>query len=546
MIKLKNINLKGLNSELINNLSENNDSFEEFELELNITEKNLYDFNKRIINLNNINSIIKICDYLLINNVLDFLIQHSIPTKEKYIIENYELSDIPKYNLPKFMTDGVWNQLELNYIQELKNKPINDYFYDFIFIIKNFCHSIQEIVSYGLINWINFYIKHYSEEFTKNGDLQLCSIAAYNNKLECMIYLNQQKVSKINENCYTFAALNNNMDIIKYLHKNNINYDKSLLDAAAFNGSLESLEYIHKNIVKECFVSSMSQAALNGNLNCMKYLFGNDCDFYDDRNNSCLSASVNDNIECFKYAYKNNCELEISLELAVRNNSMKIIRFILNNKLRGLDKSTDENIMKSCVKYGDLDLYKFCRNELNIPKNITERYLNFVCERQSDEILKHIVEVENIKISSDLLLFAVHKDSLACVKYILKLDIHHNLCFDYPYIIIRNGNLEMLKLFLNKFPQLELTEWNVPFSDNYELWDYIINKKIKINSINYYLLSSSYNDFRWFKSLDSIKVLERTKILWNEKLTNVLAFFGLFDFLVYVLSKGCKIGPDFF
>ena len=199
--------------------------------------------------------------------------------------------------------------------------------------------------------------------------------------------------------------------------------------------------------------------------------------------------------------------------------------------------------MRSCIKYGDLELYKFCRNELNISKQITEKYLNFVCERQSDEILKYIVEEENIKINSGVLLFAVNKDSLPCVKYLLKLDIHHNLSFDYTFIIIRNGNLEMLKLFLNKFPQFEYTTWNVPFCDNYKLWDYIIDKKIKLNPI--FVFISDVNNFGWFKSIDSIKVLERTKILWDEKLTNVLGFFGLFDFLVYVLSKGCKIGSDF-
>ena len=97
------------------------DNLNYLNITIEISKKDLNDFNNRIINPKNINNIIKICDYFLIDKVKEFLIKYSVPTHEKYKIENYELSNKPKYELPIFMTKGMSaiNYNKSNYYSKL-------------------------------------------------------------------------------------------------------------------------------------------------------------------------------------------------------------------------------------------------------------------------------------------------------------------------------------------------------------------------------------------------------------------------------------------
>lgn len=92
----KDINFYGIESELINNLLENDDTMEDLNdqmLPFMVNYTDIEDFNNRKITPSNINQIIKICDYLLVKDTKDFLIKYSTPTIERYNIDNYELSD---------------------------------------------------------------------------------------------------------------------------------------------------------------------------------------------------------------------------------------------------------------------------------------------------------------------------------------------------------------------------------------------------------------------------------------------------------------------
>ena len=63
----------------------------------------LIDFNNRNINPQNIKGIISVCDYLLIENTLQFIIENALPTNELYILN--ELHSI-HFTLPNYMSTG--------------------------------------------------------------------------------------------------------------------------------------------------------------------------------------------------------------------------------------------------------------------------------------------------------------------------------------------------------------------------------------------------------------------------------------------------------
>ena len=62
-IKINDLNLEGIKSELLNNLKETENVIDDLILPIQIPKNIVEEFNKRIINPANINYIIKICDY---------------------------------------------------------------------------------------------------------------------------------------------------------------------------------------------------------------------------------------------------------------------------------------------------------------------------------------------------------------------------------------------------------------------------------------------------------------------------------------------------
>ena len=90
MFTLGDLNLDGLISDFVNNLIENDDTendHEKIELYKKFQSKKLIDaFNSRNITPENINQIILICDYLMIQNTESFLRSHVQLIFDKNII----------------------------------------------------------------------------------------------------------------------------------------------------------------------------------------------------------------------------------------------------------------------------------------------------------------------------------------------------------------------------------------------------------------------------------------------------------------------------
>ena len=137
MVKYKEINLEDIKSNLINNL----DDSLELEIPLLISKKELLDFNIRNINPNNIEKIKEICDFLDIENTLEFLIMNSKPGKKRYpILDNLKL--------PEFMTGIITlsEMVEYNALEWFK-----------CFVLKySFANVYYNIGEFNRVNFLEY------------------------------------------------------------------------------------------------------------------------------------------------------------------------------------------------------------------------------------------------------------------------------------------------------------------------------------------------------------------------------------------------------
>ncbi len=290
MVLLSEINLDGLSSDFAISLEG-----DDCELQIQVDDSIIDDFNKRNITPRNFNEIIRLCDYLNIQNTEEFIIKNSLPTFFKYKLDEDNLN---KINLPKIMTN-------LN----LKNK-------DSISI---------EISKYGLLKWLEFMINKRKNGikyintlvFAKLGNLDclkyahergcpwnewVCSFAAENGHFECLKYAHENKCPWDEETCIN-AAKNGNLECLKYAHENGCEWDEMTCTLAACYGHLDCLKYAHGNGCEWSFDAPWS-AAQNGQLECLKYLHEEGCSWTVD---TCEQAARHGHLDCLKYAYENGC-----------------------------------------------------------------------------------------------------------------------------------------------------------------------------------------------------------------------------------------------
>lgn len=109
-MKIGELNLEGINSGFISSFSdfksESLSEINENEFLFEVDEKFIIDFNNRNINYENLSEIITICDYLMIDDLENFIANHIELSKVPY-----ELHDEFNFKLPKFLTLNKDNEI---------------------------------------------------------------------------------------------------------------------------------------------------------------------------------------------------------------------------------------------------------------------------------------------------------------------------------------------------------------------------------------------------------------------------------------------------
>ena len=232
---IKNINFTNIKSLLLDSFIDNdndNQDYLDLNIDLNISEIELDNFNNRIINPENINTIIKICDFFLIENTEEFIILNSTPTKKIYQLNEYNSGH---YNLPNFMTGNI---------------------------------TCDETVKYGLINWLNFAFENnytYDDNVINTAaiygrldclkylhnkgfdlNIELCKFAVRNGHFDCVQYLISNNC-EVDEWTCTYGVYLNHINCIKLLHENGCPWNEDLCALSASYNRLEILKYAHEN-----------------------------------------------------------------------------------------------------------------------------------------------------------------------------------------------------------------------------------------------------------------------------------------------------------
>lgn len=576
-LSIKDFNFTDLQSELINNLKEDNNDFNCLDITIDINKQDLTDFNNRVVTPKNINNIIKICDYFLIDNAKDFLIKNAVPTLERYKVDNYELSTKPKYILPLFMTKGMsivyYNKLqyETELFENEEGYLVTNIFNNYL---SSFSNSIQEMASLNLINWIEFYIKNMKDEYESiyKDDFSIIFVdatkyAAFHNNKECLQYLHNNNIDEYESDTATAAAYKNNLDLLKFLHQQNCPWNVLTCAAAANTGSLECLKYAYENGCKMDWLT-LSEAARNGHINCIKYALENGCLFDTlspiDYESACVMASCNNQLNSFKFCIANGCDIQLSLLNAARHGNVQMVKYIYENHYTrdNIDDDYGINILSRCaIKSGDLETLKYTHQIIKSPllekdemvfpyqdEEEKEHCTLIAATSEKSDVLNYLLE-NNIELDEDALEYALNANSEKCVDYILNLPSDMNkICIDneennYISIAMNSNNLSLLKKMYEFFPKHREQVINPDDCyecENFECWNFLINKKIKFNKILTTLIDKRYLS-RWISSFEYIKIHEKLKILWDYELPELLGYYGQYELLKYVVEKGCLV-----
>jgi len=319
---------------------------------LNISQETFDDFNNRNITPRNINRIIKLCVYIEMDNLEQFILDNSLPTDDNYIISD-EYKELIK--LPNFMGSDSYSENKNSYYIRTHNyKPK---YYDLC----------VRAVEKDMLQWLKWGTANNYGWFNGSIINHLINISAINNSSKTLIYLNNTFIGdyKLDSMSIRYAAGYGHLKILQYLVKNNFQYDWKACKYAVESGNIECLKFLHKSGCK-----------LNEHISTHAIKYGD--------------------LECLKYLYNNNCPFVYnSIILAVRYEKLNILKYILSKNLF-IDKDLAAQIL-------------FDNNKKDFENNYLNPMLILSCKESIQvgnlECLKEIYENYNVNlaISSSIL-----------------------------------------------------------------------------------------------------------------------------------------------
>ena len=129
-----------------------------------------------------------------------------------------------------------------------------------------------------------------------------CAQVAATNKLELLKWVREEKNCDWNANITNHAALNGDLEMMKYCVANGCPVCMHACASAAQDGHLEMLKYIYEEVKVQWDWATAICAAENGHLPILKYLFERKYDAYDGM--ACQQASKNGHLDCLKYLHE--------------------------------------------------------------------------------------------------------------------------------------------------------------------------------------------------------------------------------------------------
>jgi hypothetical protein len=260
-----------------------------------------------------------------------------------------------------------------------------------IYIFKEICKTCYNILDY--INLLPIYpLNKYILL-----DRPLYEYNYYYNNITCYITQSVSLVKwakthlnfKYRNDILKFAARNGNLNVIKFLLNDGCLWDWFVYYEACQNGYFDIIKWCHKKRLPH-YDNEMifSAAAEFGDLKIIKWLYKNNFQ-YDE--NICHNAAIFNHLHVLKYFIKKGISFNaVTYNYAAENGNIKILKYL--NHLSTHDLSLDWWDVKTCAasaEYGQLNTLKFLRKN-NCPWDLHTTYN--AASRNHVETLKWAIE----------------------------------------------------------------------------------------------------------------------------------------------------------
>lgn len=292
----------------------------------------LFDFNSRNINPKNFNNMIRLLDYLNIQDTSQFILKHSQPTFELYAFEEDNQN---KFQIPQFMTSNNWNT-------GMSKDNLKKYL-------------CRETSKFNLPKWILFFFQNQIIdsfcllEILKGGSQECLEIAVQNG-------------ATLNTKHYFYIQ---NLDSLQYIHQHQVpwkrqsSYD-TYTECVYYTrmGLVDCLQYAHLNGSE--WSSALCVDAARYSFECLKYAIDNGCPI--NNTDICKQALRYKQLDCFYYAVEHGAPID-SFTLNYGCTNLDVLQYIFKNKNHLIEELTSihqpKDYMSRIIRFGEGDCLKY-------------------------------------------------------------------------------------------------------------------------------------------------------------------------------------------
>ena len=181
------------------------------------------------------------------------------------------------------------------------------------------------------ISTLEFALEHKSLWRRSWDETYFCWNVALTNKLELLKWAREEKECEWNSRTINRAAVQGNLEMVKYCVANECPIDESACAAAAIGGHLEVLKHLREEVEAPWDFFTAILAAKYGHLHILEYLVERKYDKYCER--ACQFAAANGHLDCLKYLHETAKAPWDSLAVRYAHdyNHTKCLQYLLDN-----------------------------------------------------------------------------------------------------------------------------------------------------------------------------------------------------------------------
>ena len=158
-----------------------------------------------------------------------------------------------------------------------------------------------------------------------------CWRVAQTNKLELLKWAREEKECEWNSRTINLAAVQGNLEMVKYCVANECPIDESACAAAAIGGHLEVLKHLREEVEAPWDFFTAILAAKYGHLHILEYLVERKYDQYSEY--ACMYAAEKGHLDCLRYLHETAKAPwdYMAVRYAHEKNQTDCIQYLLDN-----------------------------------------------------------------------------------------------------------------------------------------------------------------------------------------------------------------------